>query len=67
MGTQGEVQLSFHTDHMLPPSAEVKNVWELYFLSPQVPPLHIVDSFNFYSNIAELLCDEPLGNVMLQK
>jgi hypothetical protein len=40
-------------DHSPPSSAKVKNEWELYLLSPQAPPWHVVGQLYFTSVLEE--------------
>jgi hypothetical protein len=40
--TGAKVRPGRDADHSPPSSAEVENVWELYFLSPQAPSWHVV-------------------------
>jgi hypothetical protein len=53
MGTRGpfpggKVRLGHDADHSLPSSAEVKNEYELYLLSPQAPPWRVAGSLYLY-------------------
>jgi hypothetical protein len=41
-------------DHSLPSSAEVKNVQELYLLSPQAPPWRVAGRLYFYFYFLEM-------------
>jgi hypothetical protein len=41
-------------DHSPPSSAEVKNEWELYLLSPQSPPWRVAGSLYLYMFIYEV-------------
>lgn len=44
----GKVSPECGISHSLPPSAEVKNEYELYLLFPQAPPWHIAGHLYFY-------------------
>jgi hypothetical protein len=44
-----------HTEHSLPSNVEVKNEQELYVLSPQAPPWHVVGKLFFFKFTDEFL------------
>jgi hypothetical protein len=44
----GKARPGRDTDHSPPSSAEVKYEWELYLLSPHVPPWHVVGQLYFF-------------------
>jgi hypothetical protein len=44
----GKVQPGRDADHSPPSSTEVKNEWELYFLSPHVPPWRVAGQLYFF-------------------
>jgi hypothetical protein len=47
VGTGGKARPRRDADHSPPSSAEVKNEQELYLLSPQAPPWHVVGLLYF--------------------
>jgi hypothetical protein len=59
----GKARPGRDADHSPPSSAEVKNEWELYLLSPQAPPWRVAGSLYLYKFYMGHICMLKITNM----